>query len=302
MEHFHGSSQMEKAIVVTGAHEASLRESWDRIVVPAGIKERLLNHALMAIELRKNGVAGMGLPLHGLLLLSGRPGVGKSSLARGLGSQVSIALAERYGPVRVLDVNLHVLPSELLGRTQRNIIQLFEEELPALAEDGPLIVILDEIEALAISRERSSLETNPADVFRGTAALLSALDWVAREVPGVVVVGTTNLPDAVDAAIMSRADLWLEIPLPTVRVIEEILHDTFEELARLYPGCKSILDSGRLREVAQQLEGFDGRQVRKLVADALASRVETALDPSKLIVEDLFGVVSSRPRSAIRDA
>lgn len=189
-----------------------------------------------------------------------------------------------------MEVNLHVLPSELLGRTQRNIVQLFEEDLPNLAEEGPLVVVLDEVEALAVSRAQTSLDVNPADVFRGTAALLSSLDWVSREVPSAVVVGTTNLPGAVDEALTSRADLWLEMPMPGVSVIQEILVDTFRELAHWYPGCKAILDSGRLAEVAELLEGTDGRQVRKFVADSLAMDTATALDPAKLSVETLIEV------------
>lgn len=302
MEHTHTKSYVEQAIRVMGACDPGLRGSWERIVVPAEIKERLLNHALMAIELRRNGVASIGLPLHGLLLLSGRPGVGKTSLARGLGSQIAGAIGNRYGPVRVLDVNLHVLPSELLGRTQRNIVQLFEEELPALVEEGPVVVVLDEVEAMAVSRAQTSLEINPADVFRGTAAFLSALDWVARELPGAIVVGTTNLPGAVDDAIASRADLWEELPLPTVEVIGEILLDTFEELSRAYPGCRALADPAGLRRVAGELAGMDGRQVRKFVADSLARRTDTAVDPTKLTMAALveFAVATEESRCLVQ--
>lgn len=297
-EHSHGKSYVEQAISVSSARDKRIRESWERIIVPSEVKSRLLNHALMAIELRESGVASIGVPLHGLLVLSGAPGVGKTSLARGLGSQVADKLGDRFGSVRVLEVNLHVLPSELLGRTQRNIVQLFEEDLPNLAEEGPLVVVLDEVEALAVSRAQTSLDINPADVFRGTAALLSSLDWVSREVPSAVVVGTTNLPGAVDVAIKSRADLWLEVPMPSISVIREILADTFGELAQWYPGCKAIVDSGRLSEVAELLDGTDGRQVRKFVADSLALETETALDPSKLTIDRLIEFAGSQDQRA----
>src|SRR5665213_3272944 len=162
-------SYVSDALTVTSAHDnPTLAENWNRIVVPEEIKERILNHAILAIELRKHGLGGVGLPLHGLVLLAGPPGIGKTSLARGLGCEVARVFGDRYGQVRVVDVNMHILPSELLGRTQRNIVQLFEEELPQLAEAGPIVVVLDEIEVLAVSRSQASMDINPADVFRGT--------------------------------------------------------------------------------------------------------------------------------------
>src|SRR5262249_42887996 len=157
--HSHSHSKVGEAMAVTPARfDPQLKASWERIVVDPAIKDRLLNHALMSISLRKAGVGGVGLPLHGLLLINGVPGVGKTTLARGLAYAVAENLGDQYGTVRLVDVNMHLLPSELLGRTQRNIVQLFQEELPALAEDGPIVVVLDEVEVLAVSRSEASLD------------------------------------------------------------------------------------------------------------------------------------------------
>jgi SpoVK/Ycf46/Vps4 family AAA+-type ATPase len=294
-DHPHSHSKVFEAMTVTvAAKNEQLADSWDRIVVDPAVKDRILNHALMAINLRKAGIGGVGLPLHGLLLLNGLPGVGKTTLARGLASAVAENLGDRFGTVRLVDVNMHLLPSELLGRTQRNIVQLFQEELPALADDGPIVVVLDEVEVLAVSRSEASLDINPADVFRGTAALLSALDWISREAPGVLVVGTTNLAGALDDAVISRADLVMELPLPGAMVIREILADTLRDLGRSFPACAELASAAELDEVAQLLDGTDGRQVRKFVADALASSRETALDPSTLEMNTLMTLAKDR--------
>lgn len=280
--------------VTPALHDPQLRDSWERIVVEPAVKDRLLNHALMSISLRKAGIGGVGLPLHGLLLINGVPGVGKTTLARGLAYAVAANLGDRYGTVRLVDVNMHLLPSELLGRTQRNVVQLFQEELPALAEDGPIVVVLDEVEVLAVSRSEASLDINPADVFRGTAALLSALDWISREAPGVLVVGTTNLAGALDDAVTSRADLVVELPLPGPEVVREILADTLRELGRHFPACAALAEHEDLGMVAELLRAIDGRQARKFIADALAADRATALDPSSLAMPALVELAKAR--------
>ena len=49
--------------------------------------------------------------------------------------------------------------------------KLFEQTIPELAMDGAAIVLLDELETLAVSRHQLSLEANPIDVHRATDAV-----------------------------------------------------------------------------------------------------------------------------------
>src|SRR5262249_56692855 len=92
-----------------------------------------------------------------------------------------------------VDVNTHVFPSQLLGESQRGVARLFERTLPDLASRGrPMIVLFDEVEALAVSRRGASLETNPVDVHRATDAALAGVDGVARAWPNVLFIATTN--------------------------------------------------------------------------------------------------------------
>ena len=165
-------------------------DRWDRIVLPAAQKDRLLNHLLFSLR-HRGRVSQVGLPVHGLLVLAGPPGTGKTTLAGGLADQAARLLDGP--PLLFVDIDPHSFPSQLLGESQRTVARLFERTLPDLAKRGrPMVVLLDEVEALAVSRNGASLETNPVDVHRATDAVLAGVDRVAWQCPNVTFVATTN--------------------------------------------------------------------------------------------------------------
>lgn len=262
-------------------------DRWDRIVLPAAQKDRLLNYVLFSLR-HRGRVSQVGLPIHGLIVLSGPPGTGKTTLAGGLAHKAAQTLNGE--PLLFVDIDPHVFPSQMLGESQRAVARLFERTLPDLASRGhPMIVLLDEVEALAVSRSRASLETNPVDVHRATDAVLSGVDRVARAWPNVTFVATTNYRIGVDVAFLSRADLIEEIASPDAAAIRMILSDTIRELTGSdEPGAAGLAD---LADRAAALH-LDARQVRKLVLRAVVSRRELALDPASLTVADLAAVVA----------
>jgi AAA+ superfamily predicted ATPase len=77
------------------------------------------------------------------------------------------------------------------------------------------LVFLYEVETLAVSRHRLSLEANPIDVHRATDATLAGMDRLTREHRNILLIATTNFPKALDSAILLRADHIEEIGLPT---------------------------------------------------------------------------------------
>jgi AAA+ superfamily predicted ATPase len=263
---------------------------WTRIVVPDAVKDRLLNFTLFSLKHRAR-MDAVRLPVHGLIVLAGPPGTGKTTLAGGLADQAARALGES---VLFAEVDPHAFPSQMLGESQRSVARLFDRTLPDLAQRGrPTIVLLDEVESLAVNRTGASLETNPVDVHRATDAVLAGVDQVARACPNLTFVATTNHAVGVDAAFLSRADLVEDMALPNAAAVEQILRDTLEEVvgaarldgAALGPLAKACVDAR-----------LDARRVRKLVLKALASKRELAVSPERLRVEDVAAALRTETK------
>jgi AAA+ superfamily predicted ATPase len=125
-------------------------------------------------------------------------------------------------------------------------------------------------------------------VHRATDAVMLGIDEIARRLPSVLFVTTTNFIDAIDDAFLSRADLVMHFALPNTQTIAGILQHSLAELAVQWPALTALSrQQDQIGEIAVLCEGWNGRQVRKLVLAALAQRLEVAKDPALLTFDDL---------------
>ena len=264
-------------------------ELWKSIILPPGYSDRLLAQAILNFTARSE-LQSVALPLHGIILLVGPPGTGKTSIARGLASRTAAAL---NGDFVYLEVEPHALASAALGKSQQAVSHLLGSVIAEQAATGPCIVVLDEVETLAANRSKMSLEANPIDVHRATDAVLAQLDQLAANYPKLLFIATSNFAGAIDDAFFSLADLVPTFGLPSAEACNAILLDTLDRLASLYPKLRHLRDNALLPEIAQRSVGLDGRQIRKAVLAALALSKETALDPSTLSITAVQAAIES---------
>lgn len=260
---------------------------WESVILPDGLKDRLLAQAVLNFTARSR-LREVALPLHGIILLVGLPGTGKTSIARGLASRTAASLS---GKLTYIEVEPHALASAALGKSQQAVCHLLGTVIAEVATTGPCIVLLDEVETLAADRRQMSLEANPVDVHRASDAVLAQLDQLAANNPQLLFVATSNFPGAIDSAFLSRADLIATFELPTADACRQIVLDTIDRLAQAFPKIARLKSDPQIDEAARLSVGLDGRRIRKAVVSSLAHAKAIAANPETLTSDAVLAAV-----------
>lgn len=256
---------------------------WSKIILESTTKDQLLAQVLLEFTVRTQLKSKASIPLHGIILLVGAPGTGKTSIAKGVASKAAGLI--NNGKIRFVEIEPHSLTSSSLGKSQREVRKFLDEVVTEYAMQGPLIVLLDEVETLVSNRSKMSMEANPVDVHRATDAMLAGLDNLASKFPQLLFIATSNFEGALDPAFISRADLILRTELPKAKACGEILLDTLMAMSEKWPEIKKLTKDNKFESVVKEAVGLDGRQIRKAVLSACTQKLDVALNPGLLTLE-----------------
>ncbi|PUU80630.1 P-loop containing nucleoside triphosphate hydrolase protein [Tuber borchii] len=167
-----------------------------------------------------------------LILLHGPPGSGKTSLCRALAQKLSIRLSKRFSDFQLVEINSHSLFSKWFSESGKLVGKMFDDISHTLENDDTFVaVLIDEVESLTSARQSAANGNEPSDSLRVVNALLMGLDKL-RHKNNVIVLTTSNLLEAMDAAFLDRADIKQYVNPPTASAIYVILRTCLNELIR----------------------------------------------------------------------
>jgi transitional endoplasmic reticulum ATPase len=188
------------------------------------------------------------------ILLYGPPGTGKTLIARAVASEVDAHFIRVDGPEII---------HRFYGESEARLREIFEQA----QRRAPSIIFLDELDAIAPKRSEVTGEVEK----RVVAQLLALMDGLAPR-GQVVVIGATNLPEALDPALRrpGRFDREIVIPVPNRTARHKILqiHTRGMPLA-------ADVDLERLAEITH---GFVGADLQALSKEAGMRALHEILD------------------------
>ncbi|KAM7188264.1 vacuolar protein sorting-associated protein 4 [Naviculisporaceae sp. PSN 640] len=236
--------------------------SWDDVAGLEGAKEALKEAVLLPIKF-PHLFQGKRQPWKGILLY-GPPGTGKSYLAKAVATEANSTF---------FSVSSSDLVSKWMGESERLVKQLF-----AMArENRPSIIFIDEIDALCGPRGEGESEASR----RIKTEMLVQMDGVGKDSKGVLILGATNIPWQLDAAIRRRFQRRVHISLPDLPA-----RTTMFKIA--IGDTKTALQQDDYRELAKAAEGYSGSDISIVVQDALMQpvrKIQQATHFKKVIVD-----------------
>ncbi|KAH8061879.1 ATP binding protein [Aureococcus anophagefferens] len=258
------------------SNPSSLRETvvevpnvtWDDIGGLQDVKRELKELVQYPVEHpEKFEKFGMN-PSRGVLFY-GPPGCGKTLMAKAVANECQANFISVKGPE---------LLTMWFGESEANVRDLFEKARAA----APCVLFFDELDSIAGQRGGSSGDGGGA-ADRVINQLLTEIDGVGSK-KNVFVIGATNRPDIIDAALMrpGRLDQLIYIPMPDLESRLSILKATLRKSP-----ISTDVDLDFLAANTEKYTGADLTEICQRAAKlAIRENIERDIEREKLREEN----------------
>ncbi|MEI8032329.1 MAG: CDC48 family AAA ATPase [Chlorobiaceae bacterium] len=192
------------------------------------------------------------------IILYGKPGTGKTYLAKALASESGVNFISVKGP-QIL--------SRFIGESEKGVRELFR----LAKQSAPTILFLDEIDSLTPRRRNDGTESGVIE--RVISQFLTEMDGI-EELKGVTVLAATNRIDIIDPAMLrsGRFDLIFEVPSPDLGTREKIL--------AIHTRAMPLGEDVGLAELAAMTGDMTGADLEFICQKAKMSAIREIIDKS----------------------
>jgi len=234
-------------------------------------QKAILQESLVAPLNYKETLNRLNLAPRKGILFHGSPGTGKTHVVRALVNECSRVSKKKYA---FFQIKIPDLQSKWIGEAEKNLQSIFE----AAREFKPSIIMMDEVDGLFFQRTQNER----SDYNNGLVnTLLSLLDGLEVN-NDVFVIGATNRPNAIDAAVRrpGRFDKEICFPLPNDQQRLEILKIHTKT-------WDPKVSDGILQKVAAQTARFSGADLKSVCHDAAMIAVRDSAKTQSLTLDNV---------------
>lgn len=222
---------------------------WESLYFDGRIKQRMYSYATIALKvaslsnhiINDENTSGSIFANNKLLIIHGPPGTGKTTICMALCQKLSIRKEYSYeiDPIDaaykgiIVEISCSRIFSRWFGESSKNLTSIFadvENLLKVNQKSGSFVCLLiDEVEAIAFSRNDLLSKNESTDGVRVVSTLLTQLDRL-KKYNNLLILATSNLLDSLDPAFVDRADGVFFIGNPSKHGIVNILASSLNEL------------------------------------------------------------------------
>ena len=188
----------------------------------------------------------MGAKIPRGVLLCGKPGTGKTLIAKAIAGEANVPFISMSGSEFI---------EMFAGLGASRVRKLFEKA----KKIAPCIVFIDEIDA--VGSRRTSGSGAESENNQTLNQLLVEMDGFDTE-ETIIVLAATNRPEMLDKALLrpGRFDRQINIALPDLNGREAIL--------KIHAKDKKLADDVDLRNIAEDTAGFSGAELANILNEA----------------------------------